>query len=72
MRPLRETCEDSNAVRSFCDCISSEEPVDVATETFCTRDARVSGNIAGDELVELKKSPNNLEETDLDEGCCDC
>jgi hypothetical protein len=72
MRPLSKKCEDSNAVKSFCDCISSEKTVDVAAESFCKRAADSSGNVTGDELVELKKALQDLEETELDEGCCEC
>jgi hypothetical protein len=72
MRPLPEKCEDSNAVKSFCDCISGEKSVDVAAEAFCRRAVDSSGHVTGDELVELKKALNDLEETDPDECCCDC
>ena len=72
MYPLPEKCEDNNAVKSFCDCISGEKSVDVAAEAFCKRAADGSGNATGDELVELKKALKDLEETDLDECCCEC
>lgn len=72
MRPLPEKCEDINTVTSFCDCISGEESVDVAAEGFCKRAADSSGSATGDELVELKKALKDLEETDPDEGCCEC
>jgi hypothetical protein len=72
MRPLSKKCEDSNAVRSFCDCISSEESVDVAAESFCKRAVDGSGNVTGDDLVELKKALKDLEEPELDESCCEC
>ena len=72
MRPLPEKCENSNAVKSFCDCISGEETVDVAAESFCKRAADSSGHVTGDELVELKKALKDLEETDPDECCCEC
>jgi hypothetical protein len=70
MNPLPKKCEDINAVKSFCDCMSEEGPVDVAAEAFCKRAA--DGNATGDELVELKKALKDLEETDPDECCCDC
>jgi len=72
MRPLPEKCEDSNAVKSFCDCISEEDSVDVAAEAFCKRATDSSGNATGDELVELKKALKDLEEADPDECCCEC
>jgi len=64
-----EKCEGSNAVKSFCDCISGEESVDVASEALCKRAADSSGHVTGDELVELKKVLKDLEETDPDECC---
>jgi len=72
MRPLPKKCKDSNNVTSFCDCISGEEAVDAAAEGFCKRAADNSGKVTGDELVELKKALKDLEETDPDEGCCEC
>jgi hypothetical protein len=64
-----EKYEDSNAVKSFCDCISGEESVDVASEALCKRAADSSGHVTGDELVELKRVLKDLEETDPDECC---
>jgi len=72
MRPLREKCENSNAVPSFCDCISGDESVDVAAQAFCKRAADSSGSVTGDELGELKKALKDLEATDVDESCCEC
>jgi hypothetical protein len=71
MRPVPEKCEDINTVRSFCDCISGEESVDVAAEAFCKR-VESGGRVTGDDLVELKKALKDLEETDSGECCCDC
>lgn len=62
-----EKCEDSNAVKSFCDCISGEESVDVASKAICKRATHSNGHVTGDELVELKKALKDLEETDPDE-----
>jgi len=72
MRPLPEKCEDVNAVRSFCGCISEEGAADVAAEAFCKRATDSSGHATGDELVELKKALKDLEETDPEDGCCAC
>jgi len=72
MRPLPEKCGNSNTVKSFCGCISGEGSVDVAAEGFCKRAADSSGHATGDELVELKKALKDLEETDPDDGCCEC
>lgn len=72
MRPIPEKCNDTNAVQSFCDCISGAESVDVAAEAFCKRAGDSSGHATGDELVELKKALQDLEETDADECCCEC
>jgi len=72
MRPLPEKCENDNTVKSFCDCVSGDESVDVAAKSFCKRAADSSGNATGDELVELKKALKDLEEAGTDEGCCEC
>ena len=72
MRTVPEKCEDNNTVTSFCDCISGEEGVDAAAKGFCKRAADNSNSVTGDDLVELKKALNDREESDLDEGCCDC
>jgi hypothetical protein len=72
MRPVPEKCEDSNTVTSFCDCIIGEEAVDAAAKAFCKRAADNSNSVTGDDLVELKKALNDLEESDLDGDCCEC
>lgn len=72
MRPLPEKCENNNSVGSFCDCIASDESVDVAAKSFCKRAKDSSGSVTGDELVELKKALKDLDETDDDDSCCEC
>jgi len=72
MRPLPEKCENNNTVKSFCDCIVGDESVDVAAKSFCKRAKDSSGNVTGDELVELKKALKDLDETDDDDSCCEC
>ncbi len=58
---LPKKCEDINAVKSFCDCLSGEETVDVAAKAFCRRAADSIEHVSGDELVELKKALKDLE-----------
>jgi len=72
MRPLPEKCENSNTVKSFCDCIGGEGSADAAAKSFCKRADDGSGSATGDELVELKKALKDLEEADDDDGCCEC
>ncbi len=61
MNPLPKKCEDINAVRPFCECMSGEEAVDVAANAFCRRAADSGERATGDELVELKKALKDLE-----------
>ena len=58
--PLK--CVNINTVGSFCDCIASPEPVDVAARAFCDRVKSGSdNNITGDDLAELKKALMDME-----------
>jgi hypothetical protein len=41
-------------------------------EAFCDRAAEDAGRATGDELAELKKALQDLEEPDPEEGCCEC
>ncbi len=67
METLPEKCVDINAVGSFCDCISGEEPVDPAAKAFCDR-AKTDKNITGQDLNELKMALSDMDEG----GCCEC
>ncbi len=60
-------CLDINTVDSFCDCITGEEPVEPAAESFCNR-AKTDKNITGRDLDELKTALMDLE----GEACCEC
>ena len=72
MRTVPKQCKDINNVTSFCDCISGAEEVDAAAKGFCKRAAVNSGSVTGEDLVELKKALKDMEESDLDEDCCEC
>ncbi len=73
MKTLSDKCADINAVGSFCDCLSGEEPRDPAAEAFCNR-AKTGKNATADELAELKKALLDLYDPvlDDDDACCDC
>ena len=61
MRTFPEKCENTNTVKSFCDCIRDDEAADVAAKGFCRRASENSTSVTGDELVELKKALKDLE-----------
>jgi len=66
-----QKCMDINAVASFCDCITGEEPVDPAAEAFCNR-AKTDKNITGEDLAGLKMALTDLEDEASCDCCCDC